>query len=421
MKKNCSLILVFQLCCLTFFAQKNDFLTGKIFEANSNLALQGVNIFNQTSNIGNSSKSDGSFQIQIKQYPTTLIFSYIGYENVLLEITDISTKPISVQMERSTFGLPEVEITDQPKIKKLTKDTYTVKDFILDGENILLLTYNGFRANNKLRLTDWDGKLLSEIEIEKINVDKFHRSCLGNIHLIGKTVGYEVSLVGNTIQIISKYPSRQFKKLIEPCVETSTDFLYRQDYQLNNQLLNYNIISKKEKIVISKIYVIDRKNLSRSKDDFQLRLQFGPSFPRPLSWEQRRAWQSLVYKPLFSPLHNLGEELCLFNHTLGYLEFYTFEGKNKRIVPITYHENKKWEKLILKDEEYNKVYTVYDKRKGKMIYEINLINGKVIPALYFESSLIEKMVIHRGHLFYLESGPTISEKNRVLHRVELDQ
>lgn len=421
MKKNSLLIFLFQLCCLSSFAQTNDFLTGKILDAKSNRPLLGVNIFNQTSNIGNSSTPDGSFKIQIKEYPTTLIFSYIGYENVLLEITNAPTKPISIQMEESTFGLPQVEITDQPKIKKLTKKTYTVKDFILVGDNILLLTYNGFRANNKLRLTDWDGKLLSELEIEKVKVDYFHQGCLGNIHLVGEKMGYEISLIGNTIQIISKYPSYKFEQLIEPCVDSSSEFLYRRDYQLRDQLLTYNIISKKGKYVVSKIHVIDQKNLSRSKDDFRLRLEFGADFPRPLSWEQRRAWQSLIYKPLFSPLHNLGEELCLFNHTLGYLEFYTFKGKNKRIVPITYHENKKWEKLILKDKENNKVYTVYDKRKGKMIYEIDLKNGKVIPALYFESSLIEKMLIHQGYLFYLESGATIAEKNRVLHRVELNQ
>ena len=56
-----------------------------------------------------------------------------------------------------------------------------------------------------------------------------------------------------------------------------------------------------------------------------------------------------------------------------------------------------------------------------MIYEINLTNGTVNPVLIFESSLIEKMLLHRGHLFYLESGATIDEKNRVLHRVELEQ
>ncbi|MFK7770879.1 MAG: carboxypeptidase-like regulatory domain-containing protein [Saprospiraceae bacterium] len=421
MKKNRLLILVFQLCCLSFFAQTNETLSGKIIEAASNQPLQGVNLFNQTSNIGTSSEPDGSFKIQIKEYPTTIIFSYIGYENVLLEITDAPTKPISIQMERSTFGLPEVEITDQPKIKKLTKDTYTVKDFILDGENILLLTYKNFRSNNILKLTDWEGKVLSELEIEKVNVNSLHRSCLGNIHLVGKKKGYEISIIDDNIQIISKYPSRQFNELIAPCVETSTDFLYQKEYKLKNQLLTYNIISRKEKTVTSKIFVIDRKNLLRSKDDFRLRLQFGADFPRPLSWEQRRAWQSLVYKPLFSPLINLGEELCLFNHTLGYLEFYTFQGKNKRIVPITYHENKKWQKLILEDEENNKVYTVYDKRKGKMIYEIDLKNGKAIPVLSFESSLIEKMLIHRGHLFYLQSGSTNDEKNRVLHRVKLGQ
>ena len=79
MKKNRFLILVFQLCCWSFFAQTNETLTGKIIEATSNSSLQGVNIYNQTSNIGTSSESNGSFEIQIKEYPTILIFSFVGY------------------------------------------------------------------------------------------------------------------------------------------------------------------------------------------------------------------------------------------------------------------------------------------------------------------------------------------------------
>lgn len=402
------------------FAQTDSFLQGRIVDISSNSPLQGVNIYNQTSNVGTSSKANGSFQIQIKEYPSILIFSFVGYENFFLEVNEPSKKTITIELEPTSFGLPEVEITDKPIIEELSKDEYTVKDFILEGENILLLTYKSFGSNNKLKLTNWEGEVLNEIEIEKAKVNQLRRSCLGNIHLIGEKNSFEISVIENSIQIISKYPSQQYKDLIEPCIETSDEFIYRRLYRNRNQFLTYNIISKKEKNVVSKIFVVDRKNLSRSKDDFQLRLGFGADFPRPLTWEQTKAWQSLVYKPLFSPLLNMGEELCLFNHTLGYLEFYSFQGENKRIVPITYHENRKWQKLILQDEENNKVYTVYDKRKGKMIYEINMKNGTAVPTLFVETSLVEKMIIHKGHLFFLESGATIAEKNRILHRVKLD-
>ncbi len=420
MKKYLFLIFLISVYSNILIAQSNDTLIGKIIDVSSNSPLQGVNIYNQTSNLGTSSESNGSFNIQIKEFPSIIIFSFIGYENYFLEIKEPPKESIIVKLKQSSFGLPEVEITDQPIIEELSKDNYTVKDFILDGENILLLTYKNFGSNNKLKLTNWEGEVLNEIEIEKAKVDQLRRSCLGNIHLIGEKNSYEISIIENSIQLISKYSSQKYRDLIEPCVETSDEFIYRRVFRNRNQFLTYNIISKKGKNVVSKIFVIDRENLSRSKDDFRLRLGFGADFPRPLTWEQAKAWQSLVYKPLFSPLKNMGEELCLFNHTLGYLKFYSFQGENKRIIPITYHEHRKWQKLILQDEEKNKVYTVYDKRKGKMIYEINLKNGTAIPTLFVETSLVEKMIVHRGHLFYLESGATIAEKNRVLHRVKLN-
>lgn len=254
------------------FGQTEYTLEGKIIDASSNIPLQSVNIYNQTSNVGISSETNGSFKIQIKEFPSFIIFSFIGYENLFLEIKNPPKESISIELKQSSFDLPEVEITDQPIIEELSKDNYTVKDFILDGENILLLTYKNFGSNNKLKLTNWEGEVLDEIEIEKAKVNQLRRGCLGNIHLIGEKNSFEISVIENSIQIISKYLSQKYKDLIEPCVETSEEFIYRRVFRNRNQFLTYNIISKKRKNVVSKIFVIDRENLSRSKDDFQLRL-----------------------------------------------------------------------------------------------------------------------------------------------------
>jgi hypothetical protein len=141
----------------------------------------------------------------------------------------------------------------------------------------------------------------------------------------------------------------------------------------------------------------------------------------PLSWGQTQAWNSLMYKPLYSPLVNMGEELCLFNHTANYLEFLTLEGKTQRYTPITYHENKKWQQQIFFDKKSNQVYTAFNTKKGKTIHQINLKKGTTRPVLFLDCTFVEKMIIEDGYLFYLESGRVQSERSRILQRVKLNE
>lgn len=405
------------ICFLTskISAQSTFRIEGVIQNAKTNTPLEKVNIFNQTSSLGAYSNPDGSFLIKVKEVPTTIIFSYVGFENYLLELTEQPIEPLIINLQPASFGLPEIEITAQPKIEKLTNKTYTVKDFLILEDQILILTYGDMLSGNKLILQNWEGELLDEYPLKRIRAKNLHQGCLGNTHLLGMRNGYEISIIQNKIVLLDKYPKKQFEKLIEPCVESSQDFIYNKKYTAKDQILTYQVISKKEQDILGTLRVMDEQNLRRSQDDFVLQGQLGI----PVKWAQVQAWNNLFYKPLYSPLLNLGEELCLFNHTVGYLEFATFQGKNKRYTPISYHEDKKWHQQIFFDKKNNKVYTAFNNKKGKVIHQIDLTKGTTTPVLFIECTFIEKMVIDNEHLFYLESGSIGAERNRVLHRVKL--
>ena len=97
MKKYLFLIFIISVYSNILIAQSNDTLIGKIIDVSSNSPLQGVNIYNQTSNLGTSSESNGSFNIQIKEFPSIIIFSFIGYENYFLEIKEPPKESIIVK------------------------------------------------------------------------------------------------------------------------------------------------------------------------------------------------------------------------------------------------------------------------------------------------------------------------------------
>jgi hypothetical protein len=92
-------------------AQTSSTIEGIIVDAKTNSPLEKVNIFNQTSSLGDFSNIDGTFQIEIKEYPSIIIFSYVGYENFLLKLDQKPNEPIFINIQPYSIGLPEIEIT----------------------------------------------------------------------------------------------------------------------------------------------------------------------------------------------------------------------------------------------------------------------------------------------------------------------
>jgi len=362
MKKAVLSIFIFALPIL-IQAQNFNFFEATIVDDETNETLYQVNVFNQTSTTGTFSDFDGNFKLKISTLPSKIIFSFIGYENYLLELDSTNFEKIkTIRLRKTNYGLPQVEVTDQPKIEELSRKKYSIKDFLFDGN-------------------------------------------------------FELSLHANQIQIFNEYPSKEFEDLIEPCVTSSKNYVYFKKYGFKDQILTYSIFKRENFQLIKKLFVVDELNISRSKDDFVLQRQVPHLKP---TWAEIMAWEDLMYQPLYSPLINFEKEFAIFNHTNSYLEFYSMDGVIQRYMPITYHKTRNWSKQILFDHLTKKTYTVYDTKKGKSIYEINLEEGTTEPIMFFNCEFVEKMEIHNGHLFYLESGIKNSERNRILHRIELE-
>ena len=429
--KQLSVYLFFSLLLIGKMGAQDVFiLQGLVQDSITQEALVAVNIFDQESNSGTFSESDGRFKIKISKLPTTLVFSFIGYENYFLKLERKPDIEISILLKQSIFGLPGVEVIAEPKVEKLTKPIFTVKDFVIEEDKILVLKYGGIAVGNYLELRDLDGHILHSLSIAiKGIVENLHQSCLGNIHLVGTKEVVEVDVESEKISLISKYPRFQFERFLKPCVEASDDYVYYKREQLRGQKVRYDFISKENRIVKNSAVISDDENIVRMYSELG---QYGlaesyysaavshpndPSITRP---EVLDAWVGVFYKPIFSPLYNTGEDICLFNHTLGFLRFYTFDGIFKRQLPINYHMEDRWDKQILKDKKTEKFYTAYKDALGKKFYEINLQEGKVTPAFKMKCDFVEKMIIYDGYLYYQDSGILPGEVNRVLHRVKVN-
>ena len=423
------------LICLLSLAVKgnaqNSFtLSGRIIDATTQEPMVAVNVFDQNTNRGTFSENDGSFSLEVSELPTTLIFSFIGYENYFLEVKDSPEEDLVIELQASILRLPDIEVIAEPQVEKLTKPTFTVKDFVIEADKILLVKYGGMTIGNVLELRDLEGHILHSRKVSmKGVVENLHQSCLGNIHLVGAREVIEVSINKDEIALISKYPRYRFDRLLKPCVEASEGHVYYRRERFRGQQVRFDFIAKESRKITGNVVVSDEDNIYRMYEELAQYaaaesyytaanaapdVQSGIARPEVLD-----AWIGLFYQPLLSPLHNTGSEICIFNHTAGFLRYYTFAGEFLRQIPINYHQERKWDKQILKDQKTGKFYTAYRDALGKKFYEIDLENGTLLPAFKINCAFVEKMVIYGDHLYYQDSGILPRDANRILHKVKV--
>ena len=83
-------------------------ITGTVTDVEGN-PLIGVNVLIKDSDLGTSTDLDGKFELSIPDTAKTLIFSYIGYEN--LEININNQTEFNIQLEEDAQQLDEVVVT----------------------------------------------------------------------------------------------------------------------------------------------------------------------------------------------------------------------------------------------------------------------------------------------------------------------
>lgn len=141
MKKIISLFLL--LCVMyanTIFAQTDAKLTlkGKVIASDTKLPLQGASIIINGESKGLSTESDGSFTINVKKGQSILV-SYVGYENQLINVTKSQT--ITVSLKPVAAATEEVVVIGYGTTKKssLTGAVSKLKNDKLDETPITRL------------------------------------------------------------------------------------------------------------------------------------------------------------------------------------------------------------------------------------------------------------------------------------------
>jgi hypothetical protein len=121
------IVLIFS--CSIVFGQGRT-VTGVVSDETSGL-LPGVNVVVKGTTVGAITDANGKFSINVPQGSTILLFSFIGFEPMEMDITGMET--VEVKLKQTTIGLEEVVAVGYGTQKKINL-TGSIES--LKGENL---------------------------------------------------------------------------------------------------------------------------------------------------------------------------------------------------------------------------------------------------------------------------------------------
>src|SRR5688572_14351702 len=115
MRKLVSMTFVLLLCIMQVFAQEKT-VTGKVTDEKDGTPLSGVSVTVKGSSIGTTTAVDGSFRLSIPSSARTLVFSFVNYAPVEMNVANRST--FTVSLSSTDQDLQEVVVVAYGTKKK---------------------------------------------------------------------------------------------------------------------------------------------------------------------------------------------------------------------------------------------------------------------------------------------------------------
>jgi len=103
---------------------------GVVLNSQTKEPLSNVNVsIKSNSSEGSTTNQNGFFQIEIFKRPTTLSFSFIGFETEVLEIKNADNREFVIELEPTASALPEISVSSKRKVDTIFYEPFSVVDY----------------------------------------------------------------------------------------------------------------------------------------------------------------------------------------------------------------------------------------------------------------------------------------------------
>jgi TonB-dependent starch-binding outer membrane protein SusC len=107
-------LIIFMLLYTAAFSQKN--VTGKVTNATDNQPVPGATVIVKGTKVGTTTGADGAFTISVPSGRNTLVISNVGYDEMQVDVSDVST--VMATLKERTGNLNEIVVTGYSSQRK---------------------------------------------------------------------------------------------------------------------------------------------------------------------------------------------------------------------------------------------------------------------------------------------------------------
>jgi len=422
-------------------SQTNSFeIKGSITDQTTGEPIENVNIQLDDGKKGTTSNGLGEFQIRMNQLPFTIKISHINYKNTWITYEFIPMQDLNITLSPKTEQLPEITIQSD-KINIVYKDEeYSVLDYELAEQGILLLIFENRISRSELLFIDFDGKTLSNLKVLPMKPLMLYNDCLDNVNIISKDYVRQIHFDSTKIKLYKPVKLSHYKSIMGNCRFLVRDKLYFEENSYYDLISTYFYVDTLDKT---------RHLLSTTGDDSKM--DFLKNNPENLGYinvadlngdmeglrglpsdfekletarnnsVQLRFNKMAYYDAIYAPLFQMGDSILIFNHPKDRIEIFSTNDSLISFTPVNYHKKekktelgtfmyafakrKKWLKKVYIDEEQQTAYTMFQNISGTYdLKEINLKTGQLIHKLTIPFPYVQKLKVNDGNLYFVYKG-----------------
>ena len=433
-----SIFLVWVILPVILFGQHLKF-HGTILNEETGIPVANVNLLIRDTKSGTATNMQGKFEIALAKLPVYIDITCIGYKPLTIEVGEVMNKPIEIRLQPQVRQLESVTISELSATAVYQDPDYSVLDYELMGDNLLILVFRYQLRRSTILLLNPDGDTLTQILLPELPPDKLYKDPFGNVHYFSKK--------GNAFQCHYDPTLGHFSFPYSTTVDSIHQMLGFFSFMMKNRLYFQEDYSNGFRTNIGyydmdlgKRYLQtvrhDKAESAYYRDKYFF---YAPSRPGDTVYRgyDERAYDFFSRNKDKTMMVKLNDDrVAVFNFAGNIIEIVDADWNRVKEVPISFHKDQKyafvaalaisffpdnewkWSGKLLKDEANGEVYTVFNRQEEVRLSQIDIESGSLTKDFIIPLPFPEKILIHHGYAYFLfkECG---QEPKRKLYKMKL--
>lgn len=416
-----TIILILFISYLQLNAQ--DTIKGIVVNSEDGHPIPNVVIIESRNSASTISDSEGSFKLEIKEFPTIFYFSHLSFESQSSILQQNTQRILTFELEPKLIDIEEVFVLGNRLQKFFQWELFSVKDYVIT-ENIIWVI--GYVNNNIRNLEIRALKLSGDIIARKIAGEKSNLflDAYNNVHEVSEDNIKQLSIVNDSIvkiaeiiekderdvllNVVAYYDSLAFIQRINP-IGTYKEYVVF-DYRDSSRAVFHEAYD--HSLFASTNQAINYKHGAIPDIIF-------PPFQQALNWDPSDAFTKyseerlMIYKKINSQLFIYNDTIVVYQKGDPQFSVYSKDLKYIKSYNLDLHKGRVFDRInseklqtVQKDRGSGKVYLFTSKMDNINVSDFNPIKGEILKATN-ENGLryVSNVKVYNNRIYFIRQSP----------------